>query len=78
MARDDYGRSGEAGGSGRRGARAGSGEGVDGAERAARRLASGIARSKAIAADYRARLHLLREALARPQGPMRPARDRRG
>jgi hypothetical protein len=49
------------------------GERADRAERAAKRLRRGIARSKAIAANYHARLLLLREALARPaSSPKRP------
>jgi hypothetical protein len=42
-------------------------------ERAAKRLKSGIAHSKAVVADYRARLTLLRDALARPSGGLRTA-----
>jgi hypothetical protein len=50
-------------------------------ERAAKRLERGLARSRAVVADYRARLLLLREALRqRPGGalrtaPARPAAD---
>jgi hypothetical protein len=42
-------------------------------ERAAQRLERGLARSRAVVADYRARLLLLRKALREGQSGLRPA-----
>jgi hypothetical protein len=48
-------------------------------ERAAKRLERGLVRSRAVVADYRARLLLLREALQRrPQPALRPVRSSNG
>jgi hypothetical protein len=47
-------------------------------ERAAKRLERGLARSRAVVAEYRARLLLLRKALREGQGGLRAAPLRQG
>jgi hypothetical protein len=51
---------------------------TDRSERAAKRLERGLARSRAVVAEYRERLLLLREALRQPSGGLRRAPARQG